>query len=377
MVESADPVGVGLVGDCRRSTGGDRKPVEGAIQTTDRDLGDSFARSRVTHDRRRPDPSCRTRHREAGLCPGRRRIADGHHGQLERLGLHGTSVACPCSVAATDHLARVAAMGDEVSFEQLFDLTECGDDRFEAISATYPWGQVYGGQVAAQGLLAAGRTVDPAFEPHSLHAYFVRIGTWDEPIIYDVDRIRDGRSFITRRVLARQSHGVILILSASFQRPETEPEIQRIVRPEDVPDPGTVEMDSWIEPMIERSGAASAMPNARTWIRLTEHYPDTPLMHAVAHTFTSDDLPTEAVEYAHPHGRIEYTETDTERPYYGASLDHAVWFHHLRPATDWTLHDFRSSGVRGGRGHASGELWSTDGIHVATVTQEVLLRVAR
>ena len=111
-----------------------------------------------------------------------------------------------------------------------------------------------------------------------------------------------------------------------------------------------------------------ALPNARTWIRLTEHYPDTPLMHAVARTFTSDDLPTEAVEYAHPHGRIEYTETDTERLYYGASLDHAVWFHHLRPATDWTLHDLPVQW--GARGRPCVRANSgADGIHVATVTQ--------
>ena len=132
------------------------------------------------------------------------------------------------------------------TFAELFELEPVGDDTFSAISATYPWGQVYGGQVAAQGLLAAGLTVDAAFAPHSLHAYFVRIGTWDEPIIYEVDRIRDGRSFATRRVLARQSKGVILNLSASFQRPEDEPEAQRITLPADVPAPGTIEMDSWI-----------------------------------------------------------------------------------------------------------------------------------
>ena len=231
----------------------------------------------------------------------------------------------------------------------------------------------------AQGLLAAGLTTEFVYEPHSLHAYFVRIGTWEEPIVYDVDRIRDGRSFATRRILARQSHGVILNLSASFQRPEDEPEAQRITMPADVPSPGTVEMDSWIEPTIERSGAESAAPNARTWIRISEEYPDTALMHAVAHTFTSDDLPTEAVEFAHPLGRVEHTagEVDGPRRYFGASLDHAIWFHHLKPATQWALHDFRSSGVRSGRGHAAGEIWNSDGTHVATVTQEVLLRVAR
>ena len=263
------------------------------------------------------------------------------------------------------------------TFAELCELEPMGDDTFSAISATYPWGQVYGGQVAAQGLLAAGLTVDAAFAPHSLHAYFVRIGTWDEPIVYEVDRIRDGRSFATRRVLARQSKGVILNLSASFQRPEDEPEAQRITLPADVPAPGTIEMDSWIEPTIERSGAESAAPNARNWIRITEDYPDTPLMHAVAHTFTSDDLPTEAVEFAHPLGRVDHTEADAPRQYFGASLDHAVWFHHLMPASDWALHDFRSSGVRGGRGHATGEIWNPDGTHIATVSQEVLLRVAR
>ena len=268
-------------------------------------------------------------------------------------------------------------MPTAVTFDDLFTLDAHGDDTFTAISATYPWGQVYGGQVAAQGLLAAGLTVDADYAPHSLHAYFVRIGTFDDPIHFEVDRIRDGKSFATRRVLARQSHGVILNLSASFQRVEDEPEAQRISIPSTVPAPGTVPMDSWIEPIIERSGAGSAAPDARTWIRITEDYADTPLMHAVAHTYTSDDLPTEAVEYAHPIGKPNYDDPDAERPYFGASLDHAVWFHNLQPATEWTLHDFRSSGVRGGRGHSSGELWHPDGTHIATVTQEVLLRVAR
>ncbi|MEM9201479.1 MAG: acyl-CoA thioesterase domain-containing protein [Actinomycetota bacterium] len=268
-------------------------------------------------------------------------------------------------------------MAEPVSFAELFTLAPAGDDTFEAVSAIYPWGQVYGGQVAAQGLLAAGLTVDADFAPHSLHAYFVRLGSYDEPITYDVERIRDGRSFATRRVLARQSHGVILNLSASFQRAEDEPAAQRIEPPSDIAAAGTIAMDSWLEPMIERSETNSPPPHARTWIRLTESYPDTPLMHAVAHTFTSDDLPTEAVEFAHPLGRPDYSDPDAIRHYFGASLDHAVWFHDLTPATDWSLHDFRSSGVRSGRGHATGEIWHPDGTHVATVTQEVLLRVAR
>ena len=266
-------------------------------------------------------------------------------------------------------------MGDATTFEELFSLEPVGDDRFGAVSSSYPWGQVYGGQVAAQGLLAAGLTTDEAYEPHSLHAYFVRIGDLDEPITYEVDRIRDGRSFATRRVLARQSHGVILNLSASFQRPEDEPASQRVEMPADVPaaDPGND--DAWNR-ILERSDARGGADLARCWLRIVDDYPDTALMHAVAHTFTSDDLPTEAVELAHPLGRPDYTD-ETVRPYFGASLDHAIWFHDLRSARAWTLHDMRGSGVRGGRGHSAGELWTEDGIHVATVTQEVLLRVAR
>ena len=256
------------------------------------------------------------------------------------------------------------------------ELEPHGADVFVGVSPDYPWGRIYGGLVVAQALRAATRTVDPEHRVHSLHAYFILGGVPSEPVRYEVDRIRNGRSFSTRRVVARQSGGAILNLSASFQRVEDEPEAQRIEMPA-VAEPGAIEMDSWIEPIIERSGAAATPPDARTWIRITEPYADTPLMHAVAHTYTSDDLPTEAVEYAHPIDNPDDDDPDAVRPFFGASLDHAVWFHNLKPATDWTLHDFRSSGVRGGRGHATGELWNPDGTHVATVTQEVLLRVAR
>ena len=133
-------------------------------------------------------------------------------------------------------------MAAPVTFDELFTLEPAGDDTFRAISAEYPWGQVYGGQVAAQGLLAAGLTTGHVYEPHSLHAYFVRIGNHDEPIEFEVDRVRDGSSFVTRRVLARQAHGVILNLSASFQRVEDEPEAQRV----EIPDVAAPARSRWI-----------------------------------------------------------------------------------------------------------------------------------
>jgi len=261
------------------------------------------------------------------------------------------------------------------TFGELFDFERRGD-QFTARSAQYPWGQVYGGQVAAQGLLAAGLTATEDVVPHSLHASFVRTGMEDEPIVYDVERVRDGRSFVTRQVVARQSHGIILNLLASFQRPEDEPVAQMLARPVDVVGPGELPTDSWTT-MLERSRARVEGDTAQSWIRVVSDYPSTPLMQAVAHTYTSDDVPTEAVEFAHPLGRFDYSQPDAVRPYMGASLDHAIWFHDLRSARDWTLHNIHSRGVRGGRGLAIGELWTEDGVQVATVVQEVLLRVAR
>lgn len=260
------------------------------------------------------------------------------------------------------------------TFRELFEMQETDPDIWLAPNMNYPWGRVYGGQVAAQGLFAAAQTVDPAYLPHSIHAYFIRQGLSDEPIMYEVDRIRNGRSFVTRRVLARQAGGVMLNLSASFQRPEDEPAALAITMPDDLVIDDCGKEDSFVPPMVRREDRG---PRARAFVRIRDEYETSPLMEAVAHTFASDDLPTEAVMYTHPQGRPNFTDPDAERTYFGASLDHAVWFHDLTPASEWTLHDFRSSGVRGGRGVATGDLWSADGRHVATVAQEVLLRVAR
>ncbi len=256
------------------------------------------------------------------------------------------------------------------TFAELFDMAEHGTDVWVARSAEYSWGQVYGGQVAAQGLWAAAATVDPAYEPHSLHAYFIRGGRQDEPIRFEVDRIRNGRSFVTRRVVARQSGGAILNLSASFHLVEDAPDATRIQMPDDIPGPDGLPERDWS--FMERR--ESDRDQAFSWLRIPGEEEKSPLWHAVAHTFASDDLPTEAVQFAHPRGRDRHEEDEPPK-YMGASLDHAIWFHRLAPADEWVLHDFRSSGVYGARGMATGELWSADVVHIATVAQEVLLRV--
>lgn len=262
-------------------------------------------------------------------------------------------------------------------FADLFDMAQHGPDVWVGESARYPWVRVYGGQVAAQGLWAALRTVPADHRPHSLHAYFIRGGDADEPIRFEVDRIRDGRSFVTRRVVARQSNGAIFNLSASFHVVEEAPDVTAVPRPEP-PDPATLPDQSW-GPLLERRPVPRDEERARTWLRVPGPLGDDPLLHTLAHVYASDDIPTEAVELEHPIGRPAHDGPLSEyvHPYMGASLDHTVWFHRPAPADEWCLHDFRSSGVYGNRGLAFGEIWSASGVHVASVAQEVLLRPAR
>lgn len=277
-------------------------------------------------------------------------------------------------------------MTDEITtFPGLFEMANHGPDVWVGGSASYPWGRVYGGQVAAQGLWAAAQTVPPDYVPHSLHAYFIRGGEFGEPIRFEVDRIRDGRSFITRRVVARQSNGAILNLSASFHVVEEAPDVTAIDFPADVEDPDTLVNDDW-SPLIERRPVARDEMKARTWLRVPGPLGDDPMLHLLAHVFASDDLPTEAVELVHPVGRPEYHADgdgdgaafdDQAHPYMGASLDHTVWFHRAAPADEWCLHDCRSTGVYGSRGLAFGEIWSRSGVHIATIAQEALLREVR
>ncbi len=258
-------------------------------------------------------------------------------------------------------------------FSDMLDMAPHGPDVWVGESADYPWGRVYGGQVAAQGFWAASRTVDPAFHPHSLHAYFIRGGDSDEPIRYEVDRIRDGRSFATRRVVARQSGGAILNLAASFHVREEAPDATRITMPEGLPEPESLTSEPAWSGLLDHRDVPDTDDWARSWLKVAGPLGADPVVHLVAHVYASDDIPTEAVQLAHPRGRPR-VETEYETMYMGASLDHAVWFHRFAPADEWTLHEVRSPGVAGSRGLAFGEIWSREGIHVASVAQEVLLR---
>ncbi len=258
-------------------------------------------------------------------------------------------------------------------FLTLLALEPHGPDVFVGVSPDYPWGRVYGGQVIAQGLWAAISTVPAGHRAHSVHAYFIRGGTSAEPIRFEVDRIRNGRSFITRRVVARQSDGAILNLSCSFQIDEEQADIQKSSLPRDVGTPGSGLNEDW--GLLSRRVIHRTEGRATLWLKVNGPLGEDPAVQLCALAYATDDSPTTSVASSHPRiediesGRVTFGDT-----FVGASLDHAIWFHRHAPADNWQLHEFRSHGLTGGRGLSIGEVFSADGTHIATVAQEVLMR---
>lgn len=261
----------------------------------------------------------------------------------------------------------------DMDFRRMMTLEPHGPDTYVASGPQYPWGGLYGGQIIAQALRAASLTVDPAFRLHSLHAYFIRLGDAAEPIRLEVDRIRNGRAFLTRRVVARQAVGAILNMSTSFQVPEAAAEVQSERMPQ-VAAPEALRNDSW-SPLIERRFLPADIAPGRVgaWLRLAEPIGDDPVLNACALAYLSDDLPSDAVVARHP----DRPPRDAPRRFWNASLDHAIWFHRPLRAGDWHLHDVTCRALFGGRGLAIGSVFDRAGQHVATLSQEVLIRPIR
>lgn len=266
---------------------------------------------------------------------------------------------------------------DITDFKTLMELERTAPDVFIGLSPEYPWGGLYGGQVVSQGLRAACETVDSEHQVHSLHAYFIRGGDVNEPVRYEVDRIRDGRSFLTRRVVAHQSIGPILNLSASFQiREDDQADVQAIPLPADLPDPDSLPIDDWSRILQRRTVVSEpGLARSASWLKVTPPFGDDPVMHSCALAYASDDMPTEAASQSHPQNPMPAAEPgEYERRFIGASLDHAIWFHRPLRHDDWVLHDLSGQGVVGARGMAIGQVFSRSGSHLATVAQEILLR---
>jgi len=277
----------------------------------------------------------------------------------------------------------------------LLDLEEVDDCVYRGRQPDTALQRVFGGQVAGQALVAASRTVEAGRLVHSLHAYFLRPGDTKVPIVYDVERTRDGRTFSTRRVVARQQ-GVdgppMFYMSASFQTPEDGLEHQdpmpEVAPPEDCPELGDVlarltkrPRDAW-----DREWAAldvryagdsrsegeidgEAHPaQSRVWLRAAGPLGDDPAVHAAVLAYASDLTLLSASVL--PHGT--WIGDPRLQP---ASLDHAMWFHRPLRADEWLLYDQVSPSASGGRGFATGHLFATDGRLVATAVQEGLVRL--
>ncbi len=265
------------------------------------------------------------------------------------------------------------ALGSPTDFAGILNLVRHGPDTWVGVSAEYHWGRIYGGQVVAQALWAALQTVDRSFVPHSLHAYFIKGGTLDEPVRYEVDRLRNGRSFCTRAVVARQSGGAILNLSCSFQVGEVDAEVQTAKMPL-APEPDDVRPQPndwpWImqrRPLVSYPGAGRSMG----WVKLIDPLTDDPLHHLCGLAFTSDTIQFTSARSIHP---LQVPQEQYAERFMGASLDHAMWFHRPARADEWHLYEWDCHGLTGARGMTVGNLFAADGSHVATIAQEVLLR---
>ena len=257
------------------------------------------------------------------------------------------------------------------TFLELMDLEKVAEDFFVGQSPHYPWGRVFGGQVVAQSLRAAAATVNPEHRVHSLHAYFLLAGEVGKPILFQVERLRDGRSFSTRRVVARQDGGVILNIDLSFQRVEPEVDIQETNLPFDVPLPDELPISDWGAMGFTREippTPGSAI--SRVWMKVHQELPNDPVLHACGLAYLSDHNPLDAIILSHPSGQ-NWESMMT------ASLDHAVWFHRRPKADEWMLFDMRGHGLTNARGMATGAIHSLSGVHLATVAQEGLVRSPR
>lgn len=283
---------------------------------------------------------------------------------------------------------------------ELLDIERLDDNLFRGQKPDTELQRVFGGQVAAQALIAAARTTAPEFVAHSLHSYFLRPGDTRVPIIYDVETLRDGRSFATRRVIGRQHGRPIYLLSANFQIPEEGFDHQDAMPDVAGPDEGIS-----LAEVMKRRGRSSATwekewaaldvrylgnsklggvaedadrpARAQLWTRVggvdesgastDRPLGDDPLTHLAAFTYASDLTLLGAALV--PHGK------DVSSPgLQPASLDHTIWFHRPFRADDWWLFDQHSPRATGARGLALARVFAQDGTLVATVAQEGLIR---
>jgi acyl-CoA thioesterase-2 len=291
-------------------------------------------------------------------------------------------------------------------FGAMMELEAHGPDTYVGTGPTYPWEGLYGGQIVAQALRSAELTVKPGHVPHSLHAYFLRVGDAEEPVRFEVERLRDGRTFVARQVVARQSTGAILNMSASFQAqgaPTMDIQLAQLPavgQPEDAKDV------SW-SPLFELrlvqgtdagatdAGATDAggsgwggsvagegsggpargggedLHGSCSWIKWAADLGEEQAIHAAALAYASDSGPAWIAESLHA------AEGSPAAPWRPVSLDHAIWFHRPFRCDRWLLVEASTGSLHQSRGLTQGRVFSRDGALVASVAQEVFLRRPR
>ncbi|HEV7897936.1 MAG TPA: acyl-CoA thioesterase II [Planosporangium sp.] len=250
-------------------------------------------------------------------------------------------------------------------------LEQTAADAFLAISVPGPRDRVFGGQVAAQSLAAAGRTVSPGRRPHSLHTHFLRPGDPRTPIRYDVERVRDGGSFSTRGVVASQRDRQICQVTVSFH--VSEDGVEHQARMPEVPAPYGLAARPVPFPQpfdIRDVPGRRDTPANSVWMRHTDPVPDDELLQACLFTYASDLSLFEPVLRAHG---VRWTDPTLQ----SATLDHVVWFHRPFRVDEWFLYDHDSPNAAAGRALAIGRVFRRDGLLVASVAQEGLIRVRR
>jgi acyl-CoA thioesterase II len=274
----------------------------------------------------------------------------------------------------------------------LLDLENLGGDAFRGYSPETAGKQVYGGQAVAQALVAAQRTVPEDRPVHSLHGYFILAGDPKTPIDFFVERVRDGKSFTTRRCSAKQNGRIIFSLEASFQL--REPGLEHAVSPPDVPQPETLPTTSalaerlrsflpraalehmaqpsaldirFVDPQAIIGGAALGPTRQSIWFRIIGPLPENQLLHSALLAYLSDMTLLNTALSAHG-------LTIFDPSFQVASLDHALWIHRPFCADEWLLYVQDSPNASGARALTRGQLFTREGRLVASVAQEGLLR---
>jgi len=262
----------------------------------------------------------------------------------------------------------------QMSFAEMLRLRDRGEDRFSALGPGSPWGWLYGGELVAQGIRAAAATVAPDRPPSAMYCSFVRPGADGVELELEVERVKDGGAFSTRRVVASQAGKVIGTLAATFHIAESADDVALTVAPS-VPAPEGFESERWSSIFERRYLPSDDRSRVLSWCRLNERLPEDPALPACALVYLSDDLfdGPPAGLLGEPHWKPEEF-SHPDRRVYGQSLDLCVWLHRPIRYDDWLLLEFRCTTMSNACASVTAEVFDRAGAHLASISQQLLFR---